>query len=296
MPRGSPFTRLCRQAAERVAPIVADLHTHTTASDGDATPSQLVQAASRAKLRALAITDHDTLAGVEPARQATQGLSSHRLTIIPGVEISASFAGREIHILGLFVRTDVSEFQQLLNAVCQSRRERFRDYLQKIPELQPAQDAGLAALIEAGTASLGRRHVARLLIQTGVAKQEQEAFVRFLHPITPQVLPKQLIPAETAIAAIRAAGGISSLAHPPESFVETEFDTLRAYGLDGIEVRFPAATPGRTQRLLTLAARYGFLMTAGSDSHNPTPGGRLPGSLGVTATELLTIQSHRSGS
>lgn len=296
MPKGSPFTALCRQAAEHAAPIVADLHTHTTASDGDATPSQLVLAASQAKLRAIAVTDHDTLAGVEPARRAARERLSHRLEVIAGVEISAAFAGREVHILGLFVRTDEPALQALLDAVCQSRRARFQDYLRNIPALQPACEAGLDATIMAGTASLGRRHVAKLLIQAGVAQQEQEAFVRYLHPVTPQVMPKQLIPAETAIQAIRNAGGVSSLAHPPESFDTSEFDTLHEYGLDGIETRFPAATPARTLRLNAQAIRCGFLMTAGSDSHNPTPRGRLPGSYGVTVTELATLRTRCSGS
>lgn len=296
MPKGSPFTALCRQAAEQSAPVAADLHTHTTASDGDATPSQLVLAASRAKLRALAVTDHDTLAGVEPARKAIAGLPYNRPELIPGVEISAEFSGREVHILGLFVRAQDSAFQQLLDGVCASRRERFHDYLRQIPELQPALELGLAATIESGTASLGRRHVAKLLIRAGVAKHEQEAFVRFLHPVTPRVVPKQLVPAETAIAAIRAAGGVSSLAHPPESFGESEFARFRELSLDGIEARFPAATVSRTQRLCELAERFGFLVTAGSDSHNPAPGGRLPGSWGVTMAELAAVRARCSGS
>src|SRR5690349_11575341 len=102
MPRGQPFTALCQLAARLGQPRAADLHVHTTASDGDYTPPQVVMFARQARLAAVAVTDHDTLAGVAEAIEAARGA----VEVIPGVEMSAEFAGREVHVLGYFVRPD----------------------------------------------------------------------------------------------------------------------------------------------------------------------------------------------
>src|SRR5215470_8936492 len=125
MPRHAPFTRLCGQVAELARPRRADLHTHTTASDGNYTPTQVVALARQAGLCAVAVTDHDTLAGVpEALTHATEAIE-----IVPGVEISTTLAAREFHLLGYFVRTDHDELNTALAIVCQSRRERFRDFV-----------------------------------------------------------------------------------------------------------------------------------------------------------------------
>ena len=292
MPKGSPFTQLCQQAARLAAPVAADLHAHTTASDGDATPGQLVLAAARANLRAIAVTDHDTTAGVGPAQDAAAGLEPgrRRPEVIPGVEVSAAFRGREVHVLGLFIRPDDQKLTAALNDIGESRRERFRAYLHAIPELAPAVDLGLAAAMEAATASPGRRHVALLTVRAGLAKNYHEGFYRFVHRVKDNVPPKRLIPVADAIRLICAAGGVSSLAHPPDRFGDDEFAVLRGLGLTAIEARFPSRSAGRGERLRELASRHGLAVTAGSDSHNPTPPGRVPGCCGVTADELADLR------
>src|SRR5262245_43336021 len=153
MPRKDPFTAMCRHAAGLASPRWADLHTHTTASDGDLTPSQLVAFAKRAKVLALAVTDHDTTAGLAEAVTAAAG----ELELVLGVELSASFRGREVHLIGYhFDPADVA-MNATLSRICTRRRERFRDYLAKLDRPIPEH---LIAGVEAVSASPGRRHVA----------------------------------------------------------------------------------------------------------------------------------------
>lgn len=211
MPRRQPFTALCQQAASLAKPSRADLHVHTIASDGEYTPSQVVHLAREAKLAAVAITDHDTFAGIAEAQAAADS----RIEVIPGVEITAEFDGREVHLLGYFARTDHPELNAALAKVCASRRQRFEEYAAQL-----ALPADRVKLVADSTPSLGRRHVARLLISCGRAKSTDEAFRRHLNPLRGSVAPKVRIPLEDAIALLHAAGGRTSLAHPPEAFDE----------------------------------------------------------------------------
>src|SRR5438309_2270729 len=152
MPKGSPFTALCRRAAELARPVAADLHVHTTASDGDYTPSQGVALAKAARLSAVAITDHDTLAGGGDAPAAGRQLG---IEVIPGAELTAELGGREFHILGLFLRPDDPRLTAVLADVCARRRERFRHFLSALESRGTRFPDGLAGLVEQRSASLG---------------------------------------------------------------------------------------------------------------------------------------------
>ncbi len=290
MPRGSPFTELCRQTAALAAPIVADLHLHTTASDGDATPEQLVSYAVLAKIPSIAITDHDTTAGVARAQEAARTYPHGRISIVPGVEISAEFDGREIHILGLFLDPDDSVLRKLLEPVQTSRRDRFRGYILAIPELAPAAETGLAKAVESGTSSPGRRHVAGLLVRTGIATSISEAFRKFLIPRESAVPGKRLVPVADAIAAIHTAGGIASFAHPGPDVDEPALYRLREVGLDAVEANFPAASASHSRFLHGTARRLGLRITGGSDFHGRTAVGREIGCRGVSAAEWAELR------
>ena len=298
MPRGCPFTELCRHAARLAQPVAADLHAHTRASDGDATPEQLVAYARAARLKSLAVTDHDTTAGIADAVAASRGTG---LEIVPGVEVSVEFRGREIHVLGLAIDLGSVELERTLAPVIAGRRQRFREYVAAIPELAPAREAGLDRLVEAGTASPGRRHVATLLVQTGVAASRGEVFRRHLAAVAGRVAAKPLVPLRAAIDAIRGAGGVAVLAHPPPEFGECELRELADAGLDGLETRFPSAGVGRRAELAALAQRFGLLESGGSDFHG-LDGERKIGSHGLSAegwrdlanrANLRTAVSHR---
>ncbi len=290
MPKGQPFTVQCQLAARLSQPRVADLHAHTTASDGEFTASQVVVHALRARLAAVAITDHDTLASVTPAVEAASRLGIAAPTVIPGVEVSAEFAGREVHLLGYFIDPTDAPLGQLLSEVCRRRRERFRAFLERLAGTGVCLPAGLAEAEEAKAFSLGRRHVAGLLVRAGVARSRFAAFQQVLKPITPGIAVNHRIPAVKAFQAICGAGGVASFAHPPDDIEEGTLVELRRLGLQAVEVTFPAASPSHTTRLRGLAAKLGLAVTGGSDCHGPDPVARMIGARGVTRDELATLR------
>ena len=288
MPKRSPFTLVCSRLAQLGAPARADLHVHTTASDGEYTASQVVALARQAGLRVVAVTDHDTLASVADA-QAAAGTA---IDFVPGVEISTAFAGREFHLLGYFVRTDCADLNAALATVCDSRRERFHELVALLPERGVTVQSDRARLLEESTASLGRRHVASLIVACGAATTRTEAFHRFVNPLIRKTRPKTLIPLESAIALVRAAGGVSSLAHPPPHLTEDDFGALRAFGLDAIEVVYPWGRNSPVSRLRAVAARFGFAVSGGSDCHGPDPAHRRIGSCAVTFDEFTALRDR----
>jgi 3',5'-nucleoside bisphosphate phosphatase len=286
MPRRQPFTALCSQMAALGQPSRADLHVHTTASDGEYTPSQVVHLARQAGLAAVAITDHDTFTGIPEAQAAADG----RIEVIPGVEITAEFDGREFHLLGYFARLDHQALNAALARVCASRRIRFEEYTAKL-----AIPSDRAKLIADSTPSLGRRHVARLVIACGMAATTDDAFRRHLAPLRGSVAPKLRIPLEEAIALLHAAGGMTSLAHPPLALDEEAIRRMQAMGLDALEAEYAWRRSAPAIRLRDIAARLGLLTTGGSDCHGPHPVHRHIGSVTVKQELVERLRSRRAG-
>jgi predicted metal-dependent phosphoesterase TrpH len=275
MPRHDPFTAFCRQAAALRAPRRADLHAHTTASDGDLTPAQLVGFAQRAKVLAVAVTDHDTVAGVPDALRSAIGSG---VVVVPGVELSTYFRGREVHLLGLFVDPNHDELTATLARLCDRRRDRFRDFVSKLDARIPE---SLVANVEAVSPSLGRRHLASLLLKSGAARTRAEAFRRFLDPVRSQVVPKELLPVADAIGLVHRVGGVASLAHPPGEFDEAVFTELKEMGLNGIEALHPGASNKQIDFLRETARTLGLFVTGGSDTHGTDCPGRKVGDAGL---------------
>jgi len=290
MPRGDPFTRFCQQMTRTGRPVVADLHLHSTASDGDYTPSHIVALASVAGLKAIALTDHDTCAGIALARAAAQQFpESRRPEIVAGVEVSAEFEGREVHILGLFVDPDHAHLKAALHLIAESRVERFRAFVEYFRANGTPFDDGRVAAILASTTCPGRRHVANLLVESGFARSRYDAFRRFLGPALPWIPPKALLPAADAIVRIAEAGGIASLAHPATEFDAAVLRRFHELGLRAVEVAYPAATVGRSLELRGWANELGWAITGGSDCHGND---RILGSRGVTETELADLRGR----
>ncbi len=295
MAKGSPFTRLCQAAARATGPVRADLHVHSTASDGTYTPSQVVGYARQAGVVAVALTDHDTLAGWPELADAAARFGGLVLEVIPGVEITAGFRGREVHLLGLYVRPDHPGLTATLARLCARRRERFRDFVRVLAADGHHVPEHLVSNAEAVSASLGRRHVADLAVAAGLAAARQEAFGRFVHPAVGRVTPKELLPVADAIALVHAAGGVASLAHPPPAFGDDEFTELAALGLDALEARYPWGRSSPGGRLREAAGRLGLLTSGGSDCHGHDPAHRRIGCVGVTPAELAALR-ERAGS
>ena len=288
MPRASAYTQIAGKLAALARPALADLHTHTTASDGEYTPSQVVALARQAGLCAVAITDHDTLASVAKARKA----ATDQIEVIAGVEISTAFAGREFHLLGYFVRTDHDELNAALAQVCAGRRDRFRELVAALRERGLAIPEDRARLVEESTVSPGRRHVAGLVVACGHSHWRADAIRRFVNPCVRAARPKVLVPIAEAIRLVHEAGGVASLAHPPAEMPDEQFAELRALGLDAVEAAYPWGRNSPARRLREIAARLGLAVSGGSDCHGPDPAHRKIGSHGITAAALAALRER----
>jgi predicted metal-dependent phosphoesterase TrpH len=289
VPKRSPFTRLCGTLAALGPPPRADLHTHSTASDGAFTPSQVVARARAARLSAVALTDHDTLAGVPEARAAATGTG---LEVVPAVEISTAFAGREFHLLGFFVREDRAELNAALARLCAARRARYYSFVDALRARGLALPPDRAELIERGTHSPGRRHVAGLLVACGHAGTVHEAFRRFVSAAGASAAPKELLPIGDAIRLVRAAGGVASLAHPPDDLTDGQVGELAGLGLGALEAAYRWPRAAVAARWRAVAARFGLAVSGGSDCHGPVPAAHGVGAHAITCTELEALRDR----
>jgi predicted metal-dependent phosphoesterase TrpH len=282
-----PFTALCQGLAELKAPSRADLHVHTTESDGVYTPAQVVDLARRVGLAAVAITDHDALAGAALARATPKS----GLEIINGVEVTAENQDREVHLLGYFVRDDDVPLNTALAQLRFSRRERFHAMANKLRGCGAAirEEALVAA---DGGGSLGRRNLAELLYAGGRVGSVREAFDRYLGDGGPADLPKERLPIDRAIALVRAAGGVTSLAHPRATLELSDLKQLRDRGLQALEVEYPTHRANRVRELREWAASLDMAITGGSDCHGPEPLYRGIGCRSITIDELDSLRAR----
>lgn len=245
----------------------ADLHTHSTASDGQYTPAQLVARAQSAGIEVLALTDHDTINGLEEAVQAGTALG---LTVLRGVELGAS-EDRHMHILGLGFRSHCPALSDLCRTLKASRDERKYRIVTYLKEKGMVIDlAEVEAL--AGNDVIARPHFAQVMVRHGYVSSTREAFDRYLDTDEYQKIERFKADAATCIDVIHQAGGKAVLAHPyqlgfSDEKLEQTILTLKSKGLDGLECHYPAHTPEMTAHYLSLAAKYRLHITAGSDFH-----------------------------
>jgi len=257
--------------------LMIDLHLHTTCSDGRDTPEAVVQSALLFDLRAISITDHDTMAGHVRA-QHTAKAEGYDLDIIPGIELSAVEGRSAVHILGYGVDPAHASFTAVLQDICMERHTRA----QAIVERLQAMDVPLTmAAVEytADGAPITRAHIAEALVMNHHVGTYAEAFERYLSNDAPAFIPHGKLSPEEAIACIHDAGGIAVMAHP----VLTRRDELVAgmvrHGLDGIEIIHPSHTPASVRFYHNLAAKHGLIVTGGSDYHGRGRGSNLMGTL-----------------
>lgn len=286
MPAQQPFTSLCQAISRPRTSGRADLHVHTVHSDGTYTPAQVVDLARRSGLAAVAVTDHDTLAGVGPAQAAAVGTS---VAVVPGVEITAEYEERELHLLGYFVRLGDEPVNRALARLQEHRVGRFWDMAERLRGCGVSLDDGeLHALAGGGT--LGRRHLAELVIKARRAGSVREAFARYLSDKGRVAVPKLRLPVTEAIALVRGAGGVASWAHPAYDCTRETLTDLRDHGLQAVEADYPGFRPSRVRELKAWAAELGLALTAGSDCHGPMPLARAIGRSAVTAEELAALR------
>ena len=264
-----------------------DLHMHSTASDGSRSPTDVLRAAARAKLAAIALTDHDTVAGLAEAERAGQELG---VRVVPGVELSAVEGDTETHLLGLHLR-ETGVLDRALTGLREMRERRARRIVERLDAVgvHITMDAVLA---QAADGAVGRPHVARALIAEGWAVDSRDAFDRYLAAGRPAYVPKEQLGMRDAIAMIHEAGGLAVLAHPAASGTRDRLVALRAQGLDGVEVRHPSHSAAEISRLAALARELELVPSGGSDWHGASEGPRTIGMMQVPA-EWLSAQEER---
>lgn len=245
-----------------------DLHTHTTASDGTYSPSELIELALQKQLAAVAITDHDTTSGIEEAIQASKG---EDIEVIPGIEISSGYDNLEIHIVGLFINPKDEDLLPWLKELRIHRDERNFEMLEKLNEL--GVKLTLGELEETcGGGTITRAHFAALMMKKGYVNSTNEAFDRYIGSGCKAYVPRKLPSCQKSIEMIRSCGGIAVMAHPllykvSRANLHQIAAELKKYNLTGIEAYYSTHTPAETDYVIKLAQDIGLLLSGGSDFH-----------------------------
>jgi len=270
---------------------IIDLHTHSTASDGQYAPAEVATRAAAVGTRAWALTDHDTVAGLEEGAGAARPLG---IRFVPGIELSAFLERREIHILGHFVdpvHRTLRDFEDLL---ADHRRTRVRKIVRLLAEngVSVTEEAIVAC---SGGKTIGRPHVARAMLATGVVGSVKEAFDRFLGEGQPAYVGRFRLLAEDGVKMIRQAGGVATLAHPGVSKVNPgELPRLRALGFDGVEAYHPDHPREQAAKYREAADRAGLVCTAGTDYHGEVVApDRFLGTSSMAPAELERLEARR---
>jgi predicted metal-dependent phosphoesterase TrpH len=260
-----------------------DLHIHTTASDGAWAPEAVIEGAVAGGLDVIAITDHDTVAAVPAARRAARG---HNLQVIAGVELSSTFEGHDVHILGYFVDVEADGLRRHAERAERRREERMHEMIDRLA----GQGVGVAFEdVERAAGEdrviIGRPHLAAALVEGGHATSVWDAFQRLIGDEHPAFVPTHLLEPVGAVEIVLAAGGIPIWAHPPGHLIDPLLPALKAAGLRGLEVYRPRHKRAEVLRLESICRTAGLLMTGGSDWHNPD-GGTSLGDFWVSADEV----------
>lgn len=243
-----------------------DLHSHTTASDGEHAPAELMRLAHAAKVTTLAVTDHDTVAALPACAEAARQLG---MTLVNGIEITAYLNRREVHVLGHFVNPEEPGLSAFAARLKTEREARMIAMVEKMRALGfPVTMDQVRAL--AGDTHFARPHLARVLVELGYCTSTKDAFDRFLADGRPGAVPRFELAAADAVAIIRAAGGAATLAHPGVSKIhEHDLKTLKDAGLAGVEVEHSDHPPSLREKLHRIARELDLIATAGSDYHGP---------------------------
>ena len=277
-------------SAEAGGAAFVDLHTHSTASDGTLAPEAVIEAAARCGLKALALTDHDTIGGIPAAREAGQRLG---IRVITGVELSAFQDDREVHVLALHL-SQLDTLNKRLEDLRASRFTRAEKIVDKLNAL------GIPITLEevlqqSNGGAVGRPHVARALIARGVVHDFRDAFMTYLGGNGSAFVPKDKLSIEDAIAIAHDAGALAIWAHPGGGGRREQLEPLVAAGLDGVEIRHPSHSGEDIKRLQALTDFFGLVPSGGSDWHGAAEGPRRLGIMNVPS-EWLERQDEKVAS
>ena len=273
----------------------ADLHVHSTASDGSVAPEDIPAMAAKANLTAISLTDHDALEGIEAAREAAEEAG---VELIPGVELTAYTPRRngegdiEVHILGLFLDPSDSALNERIERLREVRVERIKKMSAKLRDLGCSIED--ADVLNRGSGAVGRLHLAQEMVDQGICSDIRKAFKKYIGMDGPAYVPKEQMTPEEAIQLIRNAGGCAVFAHPGlTEDAERLIDELADAGLGGIEVHYPFHSAKQERDFMEQARRLGLAISGGSDFHgDPKP----DVSVGQETISMVDVERLREAS
>lgn len=271
-------------------PITADLHLHSTASDGTLSPAEVMRRVAEFGLQGASLTDHDTADGIAEAREEAARLG---IDFISGIELSSGDGTREIHVLGYGLDPGHAALEEHREATYAIRRSRIISMVERLQSLGHRLELD-AALAHVGDGMPGRPHVARAMVEAGIVDDLGEAFRTYLAEGGEAFIPKPVFHVRDAIQLIHRTGGVAVLAHPGHQFTDHEIAALVRLGLDGIEVSHPSHTADLEAYYRVVAERLGLIATGGSDYHGARDGGdgRALGSYGVGIETLHHLRER----
>lgn len=268
-----------------------DLHMHSTASDGSFAPEQVVEQARAGRLDLIALADHDTTAGVAAATAAGAALA---VEVIPAVEMSSTWQGKDLHILGYFVDPEAPVLLEHAERARTFRESRMVRIIERLAEqgVHVSMDAvRVIAGADEKRKSIGRPHLARALVEAGYVSSMQEAFDRYISDDHDAFVPTALQTPEEAVVRIQEAGGIAVWAHPPREVVDALLPGFVRAGMRGVESFRPNHSREYQEHLEGLARHHGLLCTGGSDWHGTKDG--VLGTFWIEATEIAPFLAER---
>lgn len=268
-----------------------DLHLHTTASDGTLAPAALVDRAAAAGLTTISITDHDTTAGLAEAEAAAR---ARGMAFVPGIEITAVEDSHDVHVLGYFFDPTSISLNSFLTEQRRDRVRRVREICQRLAAMGLDVDAEglMASAAQHPGRSIGRPAIADALVNSGYARDRDDAFGRLIGRSSPAYVPREGMTAAEVIDVIRAAGGIASLAHPVLAKIDPLIPSLAASGLTALEARHSDHDPETETRYRGIASRLGLLVSGGSDFHGDETANA--SALGVVTLDRLDFDRLRA--
>lgn len=293
IPRGEAL--LVSKGKERSGEVLRylDLHVHTTASDGMLSPKEVVIRAKEKGLYGIAITDHDTVEGIEEAQKHGKKVG---VAVVPGVEVSTAANGQDIHVLGYYVDPADERFKKRLQEQREARKRRNRMLLDKLQELGIRITMKEVEARKKDKSNVGRPHIAEVLVEKGIVQSMNEAFDQYLGKDGVAYVNIPRISPEEAVVLIRQAGGVPVLAHPGLYDDDALVLRLAEKGLGGIEVDHPDHDREMKERYTNIARRFNLLTTAGSDFHGERQGSMYHADLGTCLTDGETLDALRTAS
>ena len=273
-----------------MAGATADLHLHTRFSDGTDTPERVVELVKASGISAMAITDHDNTQAIAVAAASA---ARHGIELLPGIEMSASARGLEVHVLGFLMDLEDEGLTRHLAVQTARRIERVHEMVSRLNRIGVNITAD-EVLQLAGEGTVGRPHVARVLLKHGYVSSLSEAFSRYIGCDNPGFVPGSPLPPAEVIRVIRGARGVPVLAHPVYLRCDELIDELVRDGLAGLEVYHSGHTPELVRRYAALAQRLGLLKTGGSDYHGDAKEGSPVGAVAVPYAFVEALKAWKA--